>query len=239
MHQEKIKLADKARAPRENRRRFNRWWIVYAGVALAGGVILWFTMAKPVVVLPRMNLAPGYIFTTADGGTLNSENGRGVVTLYSFAYTRCGVECEPLYDILQTVDHSLTGDPPRDPPLRFVTLTLDPAYDTPERLAGFARPFQPQAVEWIWMTGTEERVKAVAGGGFEVLYQSTAEGVNVLESHLVLVDGFGVVRADLDPQRAEPESVVAFIDLLYEEIATSHGAARLAYEAAHFFACYP
>lgn len=239
MRQEKIKPGENHAKSGAFRLRFSRWWIAYACVALLGGGILWFATAKPVVVLPRMNLSPGYLFTTAGGESMNSEDGRGVLTLYSFAYTRCGADCEPLYRILEAVDRSLASQPPREPRLRFVTLTLDPIYDTPERLAAFGTPFQAKAVEWTWLTGDEERVKAVAGGGFEVLYQASAGGVNVLESHLVLVDGFGVIRADLDPQRTDPETVVEFIDLLYEEIATSNGAARLAYEAAHFFACYP
>lgn len=219
--------------------RINRWWIVYGLVGLLAAGIIWFATARPVVVLPRMNLAPGYLLTQADGGSLTSEDGRGVVTLYSFAYTRCQEPCQPAYRILQAVDRSLAGQAPRDPALRFVTLTLDPTYDTPERLSQSPLPFQPQAVAWTWLTGEEGKVKAVAGGGFEVLYQSQGDGVNLIESRLVLVDGFGVIRADLDPQRTDPEMVMELIDLLYKEIATSHGAARLAYEAAHFFACYP
>lgn len=78
---------------------------------------------------------------------MNSEDGRGVVTLYSFAYTRCGADCEPVYRILEAVDRSLAGQALRDPQLRFVTLTLDPSFDTPGRLAAFGAPFQPQAAE--------------------------------------------------------------------------------------------
>jgi len=59
--------------------RFNHWWLVYAGVGLLAVGIVWFATARPVVVLPRMRTAPGYLFSRADGGTLTSEDERGVV----------------------------------------------------------------------------------------------------------------------------------------------------------------
>lgn len=214
------------------------WILAGLGAALVIGV-LWFTTARPVLVLPRLSLAPGYGLTTASGDLFTSEDGRGVVTLYSFAYTGCGERCSLIYDKLQAVDAALADYPALDPPLRFVTLTLDPEHDTPETLAGFELPFEPQAVEWVWLTGDPARMKLVTGGGFEILYQPQEDGSIFFDPQMALVDGNGILRGQYEMSRFSAESLVAYIDYLYQEIEQSSGAAKLAYEAAHFFACYP
>jgi len=220
-------------------KRIPLWWILAGfGAALVAGV-LWFTTARPVLVLPRLSLAPGYGLQTAAGELFTSEDGRGVVTLYSFAYTGCGERCGMIYEKLQAVDAALAQSPALDPPLRFVTLTIDPERDTPEILAGFRLPFEPQAAEWVWLTGEPDKLKLVSGGGFEVLYQAQEDGSIFFDPLLVLVDGNGIIRGEYEISRYSAESLVTYIDLLYEEIQQSSGAAKLAYEAAHFFACYP
>ena len=51
--------------------------------------------------------------------------------------------------------------------VRFITLTLDAAHDTPEALARFAQPFSP-GPRWSFLTGEPETVKQalVALGGY-------------------------------------------------------------------------
>lgn len=217
-----------------------RWGYILAGLAAALVIgVLWFTTARPVVVLPRLKLAPGYGLQKADGSLFTSEDSRGVVTLYSFAYTSCGDRCQSIFSLLQSIDASLAGQPPLNPPLRFITLTIDPKQDTPETLSKFALPFQPRAVEWLWLTGDADRMKLISGGGFEVLYQPQSDGSIFFDPLLVLVDGNGIIRGTYSVSRYSAGDLTANINLLYREIENSSGAARLAYEAAHFFACYP
>ncbi len=217
-------------------------WLWKIAAAVGGLLVigvLWFTLARPVLVLPRMRLGPGYSLVDAAGKTVTSEDGRGKLTLYTFAYTRCAADCEPLYQTLQAIDSGLAARPARVPSLRFVTLTLDPARDTPEQLASFAMPFTPRSVQWTWLTGPEKTLKNVSGGAFEVLYQPRADGSVFFAPRYVLVDGEGIVRAVYDGAELNTARFLEQLDLVYEEIAQAQGAAKLAYEAAHFFACYP
>ncbi|HZU87023.1 MAG TPA: SCO family protein [Anaerolineaceae bacterium] len=229
-------------------RRLGWLWIVGVLGALLVGFVLWFALARPLVVLPRMQLAPGYGLTDASGKLVSSEDQRGVVTVYTFAYSRCEKTCDAIYDALRMLDEELArrqaandpaGLPFSDPPLRVITLSIDPEYDTPERLNAVGLPFEPKAIEWIWLTGTPERMKSIVGGNFEVFYQTQDDGSLVFGQRLVLVDGAGVVRADLEPPNLSGEKLIAYLDYLYDEIRNSSGAANIAYEAAHFFACYP
>jgi protein SCO1/2 len=221
-------------------RIMNRWFKILIGAAglIAAGV-LWFTLARPIVVLPRQRLAPGYGLQDAAGKLVTSEDARGLLTLYSFAYTRCEAKCAPIYASLQGLDGLLAQRDPISPRLRFITLSLDPAHDTPEQLAQFNAPFKPKTVEWLWLTGTKERMRSVIGEGFEMFFRAEADGSVTFAPRFILVDGFGVVRGVYEGAEQDPKRLLYELDLLLKEIAQSSGNARLAYEAAHFFACYP
>jgi protein SCO1/2 len=215
------------------------WRILYGAAALLVAAVLVFTIARPVVVLPRIRLAPGYALQNNAGQPVTSEHQRGRLTLYSFAYTRCGADCQAVYDSLQAVDALLAARPARQPALRFVTLTLDPAHDTPTCLAAFPAPFRPRATEWLWLTGDEKRLRDIIGGSFEVLYEPQPDGSVFFAPRFVLVDGEGVVRAIYEGATLDAARFNQHLDLLYKEIAQAEGPARLAYQAAHLFACYP
>ncbi len=217
-----------------------RWMrYVYITGALLVGAVLFFTIARPVVVLPRIRLAPGYVLQDQTAANISSEDARGKLTLYSFAYTGCKTDCAAIYDSLQAIDAAVAAQPPRSPALRFVTLTIDPQHDTPQTLQNFERPFTPAAVEWIWLTGSETWMRSVTGGAFEVLYQPQDDGSVFFAPRYILVDGVGVVRAIYDGAALDAGTFMQHLALLYKEIEQSGGASRLAYEAAHFFACYP
>lgn len=200
--------------------------------------VLWFTTARPVLVLPRLRLAPGYALTAADGAPVTSEDQRGRLTLYSFAYSGCAERCKGMYTTLMELDAALAERGVLNPPLRFITISIDPQ-DTPQRLAQFALPFQPRAVEWLWLTGPESTLRMVIGAGFEVLAQPDEAGGFVLAPRFVLVDGAGIIRGEYDAAVTSPDQIAGYLDILYAEIEKSTGASKLAYEAAHFFACYP
>ncbi|MBI5567151.1 MAG: SCO family protein, partial [Chloroflexi bacterium] len=110
--------------------------------------------------------------------------------------------------------------------------------------AAYAAQFgadRPSSVTWDWLTGDVLRTKYVVGGGFSVFYDDrpgTTDTVR-LDPRYVLVDGAGIVRAEYRTVDLNVERVAQDIAILADEIQNSQGAARLAYEAAHLFRCYP
>ena len=65
------------------------------------------------------------------------------------------------------------------------------------------------------------------------------EGRFVFSPRYVLVDGEGIIRAELEGPEFTPERFLEYLAILNTEISQSQGSSKLAYEAAHFFACYP
>ena len=62
---------------------------------------------------------------------------QGKVVVISFMYTRCTSTCPPTISSLRRLQRALGGRAGRD--VFLYSITLDPAYDTPDVLNGYAR----------------------------------------------------------------------------------------------------
>ncbi len=208
-------------------------------------IVLAFNIFNPVKVLPRVALAPGFILTNQDGVRKTSEDFRGKLTVYNFMYTRCADDCSQVTPNMLSLRNALAQSDNQDTDLALVSISIDPEYDTPAILSAYAKPFLENKtgnnnVSWDFLTGETLRTKYVVGGGFNVYYQDDPSGQSliVFEPRYVLVDGWGIVRAEYRNTDADVRALVQDIGYLVTEIRNSQGAARYAYEAVHLFACY-
>jgi protein SCO1/2 len=223
-----------------------RWsvWLtrlLYALMALGVAAILAFSIFKPIKVIPRVSLAPGFAFTNQNGERRSSEDYRGKLTVYNFAYTRCGDSC-PATLQMQALRRQLSSSVSPDVKLALVTISLDPEHDTPAVLREYAAHFdaeQDSAIAWDWLTSDPQRTKYVVGGGFGVYYENEADASIQFAPRFVLVDGWSIIRAEHRAVDSGIQYVIRDIDYLTTEARNSQGAGRLAYEAAHLFRCYP
>lgn len=219
----------------------NYWFgfLFYGGLVLFAVAVVAFNLFRPVTVLPRITLAPGYALTNSSGRSLTSEDLRGGLSLYSFSYSRCaGEHCPNLAE----VQGLLNKQQVTDLPLSLVTISLDPEWDSPAVLANYLQQNGYDGSgrnHWHFLTGDSFLVRTVVGNGFSLYYKAEGDGQIKFEPRFVLVDGLGVIRAYYYGSRPEPAILLRDIRLVSEEAQNSHGATRLAYEAAHLFLCYP
>ena len=229
-----------ARAARPLTRR--PWFLAVAafGVVLVLGA-MWFKIFEPIQVLPRIRLAPGFSLTDQNGAQVTSEDLRGSVVLYTFTYAGCEDPCPAPEETMARIRDQVDTVDLGDTDVRFVTISFDPANDTSEVLAARAEAMGADGVEWIYATGAEDLMKPIIGSGFKTYFERRDDGTFAFDPALILVDGWGVVRGEYRYQTRSPdtERVLNHIGILGEEIRNSRGAAGLAYEAAHFFLCYP
>ena len=208
---------------------------------MVGGALFAFAIFQPIKVLPRMRVAPGYALMDQHGATVTSEDGRGVVTLYSFAPLACDAECDELFATIDGVrTRAVTEvDLGEDIDLRFVTIALadDP---TADELAASAAASGADGEEWIWVGGEHERVRATVGAGFGIYFDVDGpDGVD-FDPGFTLVDGNATIRGEYHYQAIadDADRIVGQLASLGTELRNSSGAAGLAYEAAHLFSCY-
>ena len=86
--------------------------------------------------------------------------------------------------------------------LHLVSISVDPAVDTPERLAEYGRRYGYDPRRWHFVTGEATALQTIAADGFRVALgqiptagQGRPQDFNILHSaNLMLVDGEGRLR---------------------------------------------
>lgn len=221
-----------------------RTWL-YAGLLVVTIAILSFSLFRPITVLPRIAPSPGYAFVDQNGRTVTSEDMRGQLTLYSISYASCQEKCPLSLRDIAVLRDNLAELLPDDASLSLATITLDPVQDTPERLNPVARDLgattSGAGVPWLLLSGDPQRTRYVVGNGFRAFYNdSESPGSSILfEPRFVLVDHLGTIRAEYLTAAPDPQTIVRDVNLILREARNSTGVARLGYEAAHLFLCYP
>ena len=103
---------------------------------------------------------PDFTLTDQSSKPVHLADFRGRVVALNFVYTRCPLPdvCPRLCAGFARLQKRFAG---RD--LALLSVTLDPQYDTPEVLAGYAKIWRADLARWHFLTGALEDVQRVAG----------------------------------------------------------------------------
>lgn len=207
--------------------------LVVIPVALA----LWFAIAQPVKVVPRIRAAPAFMLSNQEARWVSDEDLRGSMLLISFLYSRCGAACAPDEQQLNEVREALRASGRTPEQVRLVTISIDPTYDRPAVLGDYARRVSSEQ-EWLFLTGSADEVKQLVGGEFGIYYASGGSSPpESFDRQVVLIDGVGQLRAEYGAN-LDSARVLRDVGLIETEMSSS-GAQRSVYEVAHLFLCYP
>jgi protein SCO1 len=209
-------------------------------IVLVSGVIA-FAVFRPITVLPRSTVAPGFAFFDAEGHPVNNESLRGQLVLYHFSAANCDDSCTAANAAMREVQRRLSTLEV-EPRVTLVTIAVDGFSDASARdiaaLDATAQQLGAQPGTWRVLGGDTRSIKRVVGGGFRVFYEAK-DGATRMEPGLFLVDGWGIRRAEYRSPAPDPDVIERDLRLLATEARNSKGLARYAYEAAHLFLCYP
>ncbi|HEX7117603.1 MAG TPA: SCO family protein [Longimicrobiales bacterium] len=113
--------------------------------------------------------APEFALTDQAGGTLSRTDLLGTVWLASFVYTNCPDFCPLVTRRMAEIRDDLAADGVLGSHVRLVSITVDPARDTPAVLREYAAGFgADDPARWAFLTGEPERVRAVVEAGFKL-----------------------------------------------------------------------
>ena len=104
---------------------------------------------------------PNLPVTTQDGETLRFYDDliRGKTVVISFIFTGCSDLCPLTTARLAEVRDRLGDAVGRD--IFFISLTVDPEHDTPERMKAFADAFHAEVPGWRFVTGKPEDINLI------------------------------------------------------------------------------
>jgi protein SCO1/2 len=124
----------------------------------------------------------------------------GHVTLVSFLFTRCDTIC-PITTMKMARLQDKTFD--AGARIKLASFSVDPAYDTPDRLAAYAQRYQADPARWRFVTGAVEPMRRLIEGPFMNSMASegkTPSGAPAIShsGYFLLVDGHAHVRGAYD-----------------------------------------
>lgn len=152
-------------------------------------------------VLERYGAVPAFTLVDESGTEVTEEALRGHPTIVDFIFTRCDSICPTLSLRMQRIAER-TSDK-RGLPIKLLSISVDPQYDTPERLATYAERFNADPRRWKFLTGDAAQIKALVEGPFMnsmVLEGVTKSGApNISHSgYFMLVDSQLEIRGIYD-----------------------------------------
>jgi protein SCO1 len=131
--------------------------------------------------------------TERSGRVVSRESLEGKVWIANFIFTRCGGPCPLLSERMAGLQKRM-----KSAGLRFVSFTVDPAYDTPDVLAAYAERYGADPERWLFLTGETESVYSIIREGFRLAASPNPQGKDgeqvVHNLNFVLVDEKGRIR---------------------------------------------
>jgi cytochrome oxidase Cu insertion factor (SCO1/SenC/PrrC family) len=120
--------------------------------------------------LPLYWDAPAFELVNQEGDTVRNGDLAGRVWIASFIFTNCTDICPVISTRLAQVRNALAADGTLGDDVRLVSISVDPARDTPAVLLDYSKRFGGSpAAEWAFLTGSPpEAVRALIQEGFKV-----------------------------------------------------------------------
>jgi len=196
---------------------------VFLGLALIAGAVS-AGSEVPSSRLAVIQRAPDFTLTSQDDKPLRMADLRGKVLLVSFIFTTCNGSCPATTHRMGQVQEALkarglwkSGD------VKLLSISLDPARDTPEVLRNYMRLYDVDSAHWTFLTGPAERVqKTIADWGMWA--RPAANGQLDHPSRIYLVDRQGRIREIYNLAFLKPDWVVEDVELLLKKPAEQHPA---------------
>ena len=158
--------------------------------------------------LPVYGHVPDFLLVDHQARPISRASLAGSVWIADFIFTRCAGQCPLLSMEMAKLERTLRGMPG----VRFVSFSVDPAYDTPERLAAYAAHYGADTDRWRFVTGEPAAVTSLIQQGFH-LALGTSESAKEPITHsvrLVLIDRRGSIRGYYDA--TDPRAMAALHD---------------------------
>ena len=153
---------------------------------------------------------PDFKLKNQEGKTITFKADSGIITVVNFFFTRCPSFCpnmnKELYRVVKIYE--------KNPLIRFLTISVDPEYDTPQILSKYSSQYSVKHNKWNFLTGDKKEIYTLAQKYFLVdALVDTTQKNNVIHSpKLIMVDPKKRIRGYYDSDDTQQ------VDKLIDEI---------------------
>lgn len=155
---------------------------------------------------------PAFSLVDQDGKALTPETFRGRPFVVTFVFTRCPVPnfCPRMSQNFSEIEKAIRNDRTKFGNARLLSITLDPAFDTPRVLKEYAAHLGGDAKIWSFATGEEKEIDALTRA-FSV-YRQTEGGTISHGLATALIDKNGRIEKIWRGNGWTPNEVVLAIE---------------------------
>ena len=146
--------------------------------------------------LIKIGPAPKFELTNQDNNKITNETYKGKVYVLEFFFTTCPSICPKMNASMLEIEKSFFGNPN----FGIVSISIDPANDTPAVLKAHAKVLGIKSSNWNLLTGDKDYIYNLANKGFN-LYAGENSKVNGGFEHsglFALIDKNGNIRCRKD-----------------------------------------
>lgn len=180
-----------------------------ATAVLLGAFVLGGAVSKDRSGLPRMGEALDFTLMDQTGQQVSLSDYRGKVVLVNFMFTKCPDYCPTLTSVLANVQSELIQEGLSEK-VHFLSVSVDPANDTPDLLRRFADAMYVDTGGWNFLTGEHGAIEEVSGayGVFFARLPSGSVEHNLLTT---VIDRSGQMRVQYVGERFDPDELLTDI----------------------------
>jgi protein SCO1 len=171
-----------------NRRRYTFPLIVLAVCLVLGGYILWNQYGGS-----KYPKGADFSYSDTDGKTVTLKNTNGDVRLLYFFFSYCPDVCPPTTFLMSQVQDELKKEGVFGNKVQFLSVTIDPTRDTPERMKEFGSKFGADFSGWKFLRGDEKETADLARK-YQILVTKDDQGNFGHMNLIVLLDKKGRIR---------------------------------------------
>lgn len=180
---------------------------------------------KTSVLTGKFREVEPFALTDQQSRPLANDDLKGRVWIANFIFSSCNAECLILSSRFAELQRLFADEPD----VAFVSFSVDPQTDTPERLGEFSRRWHADPERWYFLTGDSGKLDALIKNSFLLpVTRDPMEAGKLLSQKLIhtnrfaIVDRSGTVKAYVDGLQPESVSVISRLVLEMLQESPSH-----------------
>ena len=157
--------------------------------------------------LPRISKVADFHLLDQDAQPIGLRDLKGKVWVADFIYSTCSGICPLMSKNMAQLGRSFAL---LQQEVTFVSISVNPENDTPDRLKEYAKTVQANTRAWKFLTGPREEIQRLAVHSFKV---GSVDEIMMHSAYFVLVDNKGYIRGYYEGTQKKQ------IDRLFKDIA--------------------
>lgn len=146
-----------------------------------------------------MATLPDFELTDSNGSTFTKKDLKNRINVVDFIFTRCQGPCPVMSGYMKSLYKKYYDTPE----LRFISISVDPDYDTQQVLNEYSKRYGVNDDRWVFLRGEMQKIMDLSENGFLLPAENLPSGHTI---RWVLVDGDGGIRGYYDG--TDVESIV-------------------------------